>query len=327
MTFVSYAQNFEDVMLWRALQHVTNGFYVDIGAQDPVVDSVSLTFYEHGWRGVHIEPTPHYAQKLRQARPHETVIQAAVGATSGTIRFFEIPDTGLSTGDKEIAERHRAKGFQVRETVVLCLTLTEALDPYSGREIHWMKIGVNGFERQVIEGWDAGKIRPWIVVIASTEPESNQDAHQGWESLVIAQDYRYAYFDGLNRYYVSEVRSDLLRSFDRPPNFSDFFELSGKASHSFVSLLNAQLASKDVQLNQVQQELAARDRQLASREGELVRTRQRLRAVQAHLAGINSSWSWRVTEPLRRLKAVLRRLSAKLRGAGGVILWNSGWAG
>ncbi len=59
MTFISYAQNFEDVMLWRALKHVENGFYVDVGAQDPVVDSVSLAFYEHGWRGVHIEPTPY----------------------------------------------------------------------------------------------------------------------------------------------------------------------------------------------------------------------------------------------------------------------------
>ena len=42
MTFISYAQNFEDVMLWRALKHVEKGFYVDVGAQDPVVDSVSL---------------------------------------------------------------------------------------------------------------------------------------------------------------------------------------------------------------------------------------------------------------------------------------------
>lgn len=313
VTFVSYAKNFEDVMLWRALQHVANGFYIDIGAQDPVVDSVSLAFYEHGWRGVHIEPTPHYAEKLRQARPDETVIQAAVGAASGTISFFEIPDTGLSTGDKEIAERHRAQGFHVREMVVPCLTLTEALDPYSGREIHWMKIDVEGFERQVIEGWDAGKIRPWIVVMASIEPRSNQEAHPAWESLVIGQGYRYAYCDGLNLYYVSEVRPDLLKAFDCPPNCSDFFELSGRASHSFVALLNAQLASKDVQLSQVQQELAARNRQLAAREGELVQTRQKLRAVQAHLAGVNSSWSWRVTEPLRRLKAVLRGLSANLR--------------
>ena len=32
MTVISYAQNFEDVMLWRALQHVGTGYYVDIGA-------------------------------------------------------------------------------------------------------------------------------------------------------------------------------------------------------------------------------------------------------------------------------------------------------
>ncbi len=40
--YTSYAQNFEDVMLWRALKHVSNGYYIDIGAQDPSIDSVSL---------------------------------------------------------------------------------------------------------------------------------------------------------------------------------------------------------------------------------------------------------------------------------------------
>ena len=57
MTFVSYAQNFEDVMLWRALSDVKQGHYIDIGAQDPVINSVSLAFYEAGWRGIHVEAT------------------------------------------------------------------------------------------------------------------------------------------------------------------------------------------------------------------------------------------------------------------------------
>lgn len=58
MTIISYAQNFEDVRLWRAFSDVTAGRYLDIGTQDPVQDSVSLAFYERGWRGVHVEPTP-----------------------------------------------------------------------------------------------------------------------------------------------------------------------------------------------------------------------------------------------------------------------------
>jgi hypothetical protein len=32
MPFISYAQNYEDVILWRALRHVEKGFYVDVGA-------------------------------------------------------------------------------------------------------------------------------------------------------------------------------------------------------------------------------------------------------------------------------------------------------
>ena len=43
--FISYAQNFEDVILWRALNHVENGFYVDVGAMDPTEHSVTKAFY------------------------------------------------------------------------------------------------------------------------------------------------------------------------------------------------------------------------------------------------------------------------------------------
>jgi len=34
LMFTSYAQNFEDVMLRRALNRVARGFYIDVGAQD-----------------------------------------------------------------------------------------------------------------------------------------------------------------------------------------------------------------------------------------------------------------------------------------------------
>ena len=114
MSFISYAQNFEDVMLWRALKHVENGFYIDIGAQHPVVDSVSLAFYEHGWRGVHVEPTQQYSILLRAARPDESVLQVAIGNQNQKVTFFEFEDTGLSTADADVAHQHRASGFKCR---------------------------------------------------------------------------------------------------------------------------------------------------------------------------------------------------------------------
>ena len=91
MTFVSYAQNYEDVILWRAFRNTEAGHYIDIGAHDPVVDSVSFAFYQAGWRGMHVEPTPTYAAKLREARPDEIVIEAAVADVLGPIRFHGFP--------------------------------------------------------------------------------------------------------------------------------------------------------------------------------------------------------------------------------------------
>lgn len=54
MSITSYAQNFEVVTLWRALSHVEHGLYITIGAQDSIINSVSLSFHEHGWNGVRV---------------------------------------------------------------------------------------------------------------------------------------------------------------------------------------------------------------------------------------------------------------------------------
>lgn len=46
MTFVSYAQSFEDAMLSWEFQHVSKGFYIDVGAQDADIDPLTHAFYD-----------------------------------------------------------------------------------------------------------------------------------------------------------------------------------------------------------------------------------------------------------------------------------------
>ncbi|QDD90374.1 FkbM family methyltransferase [Pseudomonas oryzihabitans] len=247
MTFVSYAQNFEDVLLWRALKDIKHGFYIDIGAQDPIVDSVSLAFYQHGWRGVHVEPTPQYAERLKEQRPDETVERLAIGSSEGSLTFFQIPDTGLSTADAEIANRHRAAGRSVIETQVEVLGLDGLLDRYDYKIVHWLKIDVEGFEKQVLESWKSSPVRPWILLIESTAPGTQTQTHQVWEPLILEKGYRYAYFDGLNRYYVHEKRSELLDHFQLPVSIFDEFFLSGTASQPYCDLLKGQLQDLGVE--------------------------------------------------------------------------------
>lgn len=248
--YISYAQNFEDVMLWRALKHVTNGFYIDVGAQHPVIDSVSKAFYEHGWRGIHVEPTPGYASLLRQDRPDETLLQVALADRHGTLKFFEIPETGLSTADTDIANGHQKRGFEIREVIVPCITLADVFALAGDQDIHWLKIDVEGWERDVLKGWGQSEARPWLVVIESTLPLTEIDTHESWDTLLLDRGYSEIYFDGLNRFYVSELHPEVIPAFRVAPNVFDNFELNGTANSTFCSLINARFKAEEGKLRQ-----------------------------------------------------------------------------
>lgn len=304
MTFISYAQNFEDVMLWRALKHVKNGFYIDIGAQDPVKDSVSLAFYENGWRGVHVEPTFQYSEKLKKARHDETVLQVAISAESGTLNFFEFPDTGLSTGDLFTAEAHRDAGFIAIETMVQTVTMDQLLSQFDSSEVHWLKLDVEGYEGQALASWCTSSVRPWVLVIESTKPLSKELTHYSWEDAILGKGYKFAYFDGLNRFYVSDRHLELLKSFETPPNIFDDFSLSGLASQPFYQMIELKAQHADARAQQAE----ARAEQAEYRAHHAETTSS---FFQIQLHSTYASRSWRITAPLRWVSMQLRLLRDK----------------
>ncbi len=69
MPLVSSAQTHEDIMLWRALRQVRDGFHIDLGATDPAASPVTRIFHEQGWRGVDPEPDPADFSGLSETRP------------------------------------------------------------------------------------------------------------------------------------------------------------------------------------------------------------------------------------------------------------------
>lgn len=227
---LSYAQNFEDVVLWRALSDISGGRYVDIGAQDPRVDSVSRSFYEAGWRGVHVEPSPGYADALRLDRPDEKVIEAVIGKTAGLRRFYEIADTGLSTGVAEVAEKHSLSGWNARAIDVPCITLKQLFSSFADEPIHWLKMDIEGMEAEALQSWEDHPARPWILVVESTYPGTKTPTHHQWIGEVLSRGYKEVYFDGLSRFFLNLDQFHRNAAFSYPPNVFDGFVV---AQHHF----------------------------------------------------------------------------------------------
>jgi FkbM family methyltransferase len=230
MTFISYAQNFEDVMLWRALKHISDGFYVDIGAFSPTVDSVTKAFYDRGWHGINIEPNPFFHAQLEAERARDVNLQLAIGSSPRSEELKVIESTGLTTLSDEVAAIHVASGWAETRVKVRVETLAAVVSTHvpRDRDIHFLKIDVEGLEDEVIRSADFRTHRPWIIVVESTRPQEPDIVTLTWESHLTAHGYGFVYFDGLNRFYVADEKRDLAKAFSTPPNvFDDFIQAKG----------------------------------------------------------------------------------------------------
>ncbi len=240
MTFISYSQNREDVLLWRALKAIPHGFYIDVGANDPDEDSVTKAFYDRGWHGINIEPLPEHHRSLQEQRPHDINLAMSAGSSDGELELFDVPAVrGWATSSGSVAQMHRDQGYVVEASTVPVRRLSAICEEWVTGDIHFLKIDVEGFEADVINGMDFERWRPWVVVVEATLPGSEVSSHADWEPALTSSRYRMAHFDGLNRFYVAEEHAELATAFATPPNVFDNYVFVGQVNAEQAALTTA----------------------------------------------------------------------------------------
>lgn len=285
MTFVSYAQNLEDVMLFRALKAVERGFYIDVGAQDPVSFSVTKAFYERGWRGINVEPVDHWFQKLVADRPQDINLRLAASSQAGNIRFFEVPDTGLSTMHEDFARRHTTQGFEVREYEIPAKPLDAICAEFGVKEVHFLKFDVEGAEAEVLRGISLTDVRPWIILVDATEANSPIPTHEKWEHLLTSRGYEFVYFDGLNRFYVAREQAILMSAFATPPNFFDHYVCYSEwSANQQATRLLQQVNALNDRAVEAEPEYDALAREAQQLQRQLAESHQEVQRLHGHLA-------------------------------------------
>ncbi len=221
--FLSYSANGEDVILNRLFAGQETGFFVDVGAADPLFENDTRALYERGWRGINIEPNRGFFDKLAAERPGDVNLNLAVAEHPGEITFHEVKGTGLSTCSPDEAARAAEKGFEVVEQTVTAATLSAILAEHASGAIDLLKVDVEGLELQVVASNDWDRFRPKVVMVEGTYPESPARRQDGVAAFLADRGYRHVYFDGLNDFYLERDFSPPPEAFDRPPNVFDRF--------------------------------------------------------------------------------------------------------
>lgn len=184
LTESSYSHYCEDALLFRAFAPGRRGYYVDVGAYDPVDGSNTYKLYRRGWRGLTIEPDPGAAWAFKALRPRDRHLTMGVSAAPATLRYHQFEIGTLNTTDAERAQALAASGFKpigVRD--IACEPLSAILEAHApGLQVDVLNVDCEGADLAVLQSLDFNRQRPTIVIVEDLEryyrPRDSAEASQ-----------------------------------------------------------------------------------------------------------------------------------------------------
>jgi FkbM family methyltransferase len=166
---VTYAQTGEDRLIHALLAGAGiddshRGFYVDVGANDPVRNSNTFMFYRRGWRGITVEAQPAFVEQHRRVRPRDRAVCAAVSDEARELTLTEFPNEGFATVEDapQWAERQAIRQRQR----VSPRTLTDILESEGAPErFEFLSVDVEGHDLHVLRSLDFSRFRPLLIAV------------------------------------------------------------------------------------------------------------------------------------------------------------------
>lgn len=165
---LSHSQFGEDLLIDLLLGSKNEGFYVDVGANDPTFNSNTKRFYDRGWSGINIEPGVGPYKELCKARDRDVNLNLGVGSASGTLTFYDIAnDPTLSSFDLETAQRMATfYGFPITPTPISVKPLRDILAEHAlGQAIDFLSVDAEGVDLDVLQSNDWKTYRPSLVLV------------------------------------------------------------------------------------------------------------------------------------------------------------------
>lgn len=160
-----YSQFGEDILVEGLFgREKTNGFYIDIGAFDPVIISNTYLFYRKGWKGINIEPNPQQFRSFPIKRRGDVNLNLAVSDQRKVVKFS---CDGVYSGIKDDTYLFSDKNQSENLIEVETFPLREILDQYlpEGQAIDFLSLDCEGHDLKVLESnsWDL--YRPKVIAV------------------------------------------------------------------------------------------------------------------------------------------------------------------
>jgi FkbM family methyltransferase len=150
-----------DVILDHIFKSKTNGFYIELGANDGLRQSNTAFFeFYRGWTGILIEPSVDAFLQCREVRPNSTCLNLACVSNTYKDDFIEGDFNGHM-----MSSVNGARTNNQNLTRVNVATLEKILDTFNAESIDFLSLDTEGYEYEVLCGLNLRKYRPKYMLI------------------------------------------------------------------------------------------------------------------------------------------------------------------
>jgi len=163
------------------------GTMIELGAGPPEFFSMSKHFRDNGWRCICIDPNPKFVQQHKDLG--NEIYQFACSNYEKKEETFKIVDTsnlfnwdentnGVSLSALDIRQKYKEYDkCPVQEILVEVKKLNTILNDLNIEHIDFLSVDTEGWELEVMEGFDLNKYNPKIVLLENTEHDKKYDIY------------------------------------------------------------------------------------------------------------------------------------------------------
>ena len=253
------AQYAQDIVAYLFFKGKTDGFYIDIGANDGFSGSTTYWAEQIGWKGICIEPQKTAFERMKKVRKCTMYNCAVSNYSQENVEFIMFPNKDTRSGlANSMSQRHIevARTFSnMEKTFVSTKVFGDIMNDFPNvNYVDFLSIDTEGHEMQVLQSIDFGKFKFGLLTIETTDKSDVTKfvENNGYKKLMVAgsdvlfvpKQYKipvccaiYPFETGLNKY--TDLMKNILETINIKPISIDNYEYAGFIwLHWFESIAN-----------------------------------------------------------------------------------------
>lgn len=199
---LSYSQSGEDIILDTIFCNIKKGVYVDVGSNNPFVQSNTYFFYKKGWKGINIDALPGSKLRFDKARPRDINIEAAISNTNTELNYYMFKSSFYNTFNEKEVEKIKKYSPLLEKRTIKTKQLSDIFEEYKVDNIDFLSIDVEGMDLLVLHSNNWDKWRPKIIISEYFSKGIDKIAEEPIYKFLMSKNYIYLCNSVTNAFFI-----------------------------------------------------------------------------------------------------------------------------